>query len=108
MEKESQQLTFHDEINLIRSQQAEKYLASTSKYRYKDYDKRAVRLTVYDRDYYECLECGALEELTLDHVIPKSKGGCSREENYQTLCRSCNQAKSDDTIDWRWRNGTRF
>lgn len=38
-----------------------------------------------------CTEDGQL--LTIDHIIPKCKGGANTEENYQTLCRDCNTRK---------------
>jgi Restriction endonuclease len=34
-------------------------------------------------------------ELTLDHVIPLSKGGASHPDNLRVLCKSCNSAKRD-------------
>lgn len=34
-----------------------------------------------------------IEEMTLDHVLPRSKGGTSRIENLVAACASCNHAK---------------
>jgi 5-methylcytosine-specific restriction endonuclease McrA len=56
---------------------------------------RALRKKVMRRDGYRCVRCGATEDLTLDHVIPRSKLGPDGLENLQTLCRSCNEAKAD-------------
>lgn len=53
----------------------------------------ALRIAVYERDGFNCLHCSAVENLTLDHVIPFSKGGPDTFENLQTLCRSCNSRK---------------
>lgn len=53
----------------------------------------ALRERVYARDGYACLHCGATEDLSLDHIIPWSKGGPDNYENFQTLCRSCNSRK---------------
>jgi len=53
-----------------------------------------------DRDK-QCLCCGATENLSMDHVVPLSKGGRHSFENAQVLCRSCNSSKRDKTIDYR-------
>lgn len=48
-----------------------------------------------------CLACGAKNVLTVDHVIPLSKGGSNGVENLQPLCRSCNSKKSARATDYR-------
>lgn len=40
-----------------------------------------------------CKLCGSTTDLTIDHIIPLSKGGDNVLENYQILCRSCNSKK---------------
>lgn len=40
-----------------------------------------------------CAQCGTTESLTIDHIVPLSKGGTHRIENLQVLCYPCNQAK---------------
>lgn len=52
-----------------------------------------LRLAVYERDGFQCLECGAKDDLTLDHIHPFSLGGEDTYENLRTLCRSCNSKK---------------
>lgn len=47
-----------------------------------------------------CLACGK-PELTVDHVIPLSKGGKNDISNIQPLCMSCNQTKHAKIIDYR-------
>ena len=42
-----------------------------------------------------CEHCGAVEDLTADHVVPVAAGGNADRENLQTLCRSCNGRKRD-------------
>lgn len=51
------------------------------------------RKKVHERDFYRCVKCGTHKDLTIDHIIPSSKGGENTIENMQTLCFSCNAAK---------------
>ena len=58
------------------------------------------RKNIYIRDGYTCQYCGekfSAVNLTLDHVVPKSKGGLSRWENLVAACQSCNHRKGDRT-----------
>ena len=41
-----------------------------------------------------CRYCKATENLTIDHKIPKSKGGSNDKKNLQCLCKRCNMTKS--------------
>lgn len=50
---------------------------------------------------YRCLRCGKVEKLSMDHVIPVSKGGTNWISNIQPLCQPCNSGKCDRTIDYR-------
>lgn len=58
---------------------------------------RANRNRIYRRDGYECIYCGSKKDLTLDHVIPKSKGGKNEWTNLVTSCFKCNLKKSNRT-----------
>lgn len=40
-----------------------------------------------------CVACGAIEDLSVDHIIPQSAGGPDEFSNYQTLCMTCNRVK---------------
>lgn len=56
------------------------------------------RKNLYIRDRYTCQYCGNMfhyHELTIDHVIPKSRGGKLTWENTVTACKPCNWRKSD-------------
>jgi 5-methylcytosine-specific restriction endonuclease McrA len=44
-------------------------------------------------------------DVTLDHVIPFSRGGRHHFSNFQLLCRSCNSKKGTKTIDYRTPHG---
>lgn len=52
-----------------------------------------LRQEVFQRDGYRCVSCGASTRLTIDHIIPISKGGTNDRANLQTLCRPCNTSK---------------
>lgn len=43
----------------------------------------------------KCIKCGSTEKLTIDHIIPLSKGGSKAQSNWQILCLKCNRAKKD-------------
>ena len=55
------------------------------------------RQNVFKRDGYKCQYCGSMENLTLDHVFPKSRGGASSWDNLVTACKGCNSKKGDYT-----------
>lgn len=59
------------------------------------------RARIYERDNFRCVKCGATHDLTLDHILPRSKGGTDALSNLQTLCRKCNEEKEVDIIDYR-------
>jgi len=58
------------------------------------------RENIYKRDNYECVYCGDNNRkyLTLDHVIPQSKGGSNSWDNLVTACKKCNHEKADLTL----------
>ncbi|GIV37796.1 MAG: HNH endonuclease [Cyclobacteriaceae bacterium] len=55
------------------------------------------RQNVFKRDNFECQYCGTKRDLTLDHIIPTSKGGQHTWLNLVTACKSCNARKGDYT-----------
>ena len=60
-----------------------------------------LRQKIKERDNYTCKYCGNSTHsepnllLEIDHIVPVAKGGCTVEDNLQTLCWKCNRAKSD-------------
>jgi 5-methylcytosine-specific restriction endonuclease McrA len=60
------------------------------------------RKNILVRDRYTCQYCSEVfsaGELTLDHVMPRSRGGTSSWENLVTSCRRCNNRKGDRLPD---------
>lgn len=52
----------------------------------------------------KCWKCGSTKNLSLDHIIPLSKGGNHSAGNIMTLCRSCNSSKSNKLLaEWRYK-----
>lgn len=65
---------------------------------------RKMREHIKERDNFTCCNCGNstyIEPnllLEIDHIIPVSKGGCTVEDNLQTLCWKCNRSKRDKIL----------
>lgn len=74
----------------------------------RDHRRRALKLSatigpvdyaaIYERDKI-CIYCGSDEDLTIDHLIPLSRGGAHRQENLAVACGSCNSRKHTKTYD---------
>lgn len=66
----------------------------------------AIRLTVYHRDGYRCQLCGEPVDMcadtnaplapTLDHIVPRARGGNDTEGNLRLAHRQCNVARGSD------------
>jgi 5-methylcytosine-specific restriction endonuclease McrA len=55
------------------------------------------RHRLFRRDDYQCVYCGSKRNLTIDHIIPKSRGGHNSWTNLITCCSGCNKQKGDKT-----------
>lgn len=55
------------------------------------------RSNVMRRDHHRCQYCGSNHKLTIDHVIPRSRGGKDTWENLVAACSRCNLKKGDRT-----------
>lgn len=57
---------------------------------------RPTRANILLRDQETCQYCGKhMRELTLDHILPRSRGGQSTWENLVACCRACNGRKGN-------------
>lgn len=61
------------------------------------------RLAIYLRDGLSCAYCGASAEigtqLSLDHILPHSKGGTNAETNLVTCCSRCNSSRGNRDLE---------
>ncbi len=55
------------------------------------------RKNVYLRDNYTCAYCGSTKNLTIDHILPRSRGGEDSWLNLITACEKCNTKKGNKT-----------
>jgi 5-methylcytosine-specific restriction endonuclease McrA len=61
---------------------------------------RLTRREVFLRDQHVCQYCGVhSKDLTLDHVMPKHRGGRHQWDNLVSACRACNHRKGGKTIE---------
>jgi 5-methylcytosine-specific restriction endonuclease McrA len=104
--KDSVYVEEYDRARVLRSAQAEFRVPSVIRRRvYINVRKRREqssmkRLRIYMRDKYRCQYCGekkAVGELTIDHILPRSRGGDNSPINVVTACEKCNNRKSNRT-----------
>jgi hypothetical protein len=62
--------------------------------RWKPISKK-LKLEIFSKDDFTCVICRTNDNLTIDHIVPRSKGGTEERNNLQTLCRSCNSRKGN-------------
>ncbi|ADZ68528.1 HNH endonuclease [Polymorphum gilvum] len=57
------------------------------------------RFNVFLRDKFQCQYCGSKEDLTFDHLIPRSRGGQTTWQNVITACSPCNLRKANKSCE---------
>ncbi|MGF9711805.1 HNH endonuclease [Paenibacillus naphthalenovorans] len=62
------------------------------------YSNDDFRKMILQRDRYTCYYCGEIGD-TIDHIVPKSKGGHTTPVNCVCSCYDCNQSKADQDAD---------
>jgi 5-methylcytosine-specific restriction endonuclease McrA len=61
---------------------------------------RLSRRAVFARDGYRCQYCGSQDRhLTVDHIVPRAKGGGNTWENLVAACKRCNNHKGGRTLE---------
>ena len=63
--------------------------------------KRLRRQKIKEEWDWECAYCGSDKNLTIDHIVPRAKGGTDFTKNCLCACHSCNQDKGYTPVeDW--------
>lgn len=62
------------------------------------YSNKAFRRYILTRDRYTCFYCGGYGD-TIDHLLPRAKGGHTTPANCVCACHLCNQSKADLSLD---------
>jgi 5-methylcytosine-specific restriction endonuclease McrA len=57
------------------------------------------RKNILRRDRFRCQYCSSRDDLTVDHILPKSRGGRDTWENLVAACNRCNNRKGNRTPD---------
>ena len=65
--------------------------------RFKTKPVKLNRKRIFKRDNNECVYCGSKRNLTIDHIIPRSRGGKNTWSNLVTCCSNCNLKKGNRT-----------
>ena len=100
MSREKVDIVSHWEDTIIRSIDGKIILPSTLRLKnhvryYRKGPLKFSKLLIKKRDRFTCQYCGETRRssLTIDHVIPKSKGGKNTWKNLVTCCQRCNTKK---------------
>lgn len=65
---------------------------------YQSFRRKITRRAVFARDDWSCQYCGKRGSLTVDHVVPRSKGGDTTWENVVACCAGCNRRKGNRSV----------
>ena len=58
--------------------------------------KRMWRQHIKEQWNHQCAYCGSEDNLTIDHIVPQSKGGMDFTKNVVCCCHDCNQSKGHE------------
>ncbi len=59
--------------------------------------EKPTKAAIYRRDGYTCQYCGSTRNLTIDHLVPRCRGGADTWENLLLACSRCNMVKGHRT-----------
>jgi 5-methylcytosine-specific restriction endonuclease McrA len=61
--------------------------------------QKPTRALIYQRDDHTCQYCGSQKKLTIDHIVPRSRGGQDTWENMVVACSTCNTKKGNTLLE---------
>jgi 5-methylcytosine-specific restriction endonuclease McrA len=61
--------------------------------------QKPTRALIYQRDDHTCQYCGSQKRLTIDHIVPRSRGGQDTWENMVVACSPCNVKKGNTLLE---------
>jgi hypothetical protein len=77
--------------------------------KYKELQMGSINWSTSIREYVkeheipdQCIYCGDIKELTLEHILPRSRGGEDIPDNVVWVCQSCNSSKGDKRL-YEWK-----
>ena len=65
--------------------------------------KKQKLIAVYGSYCWWCGKCLTEEEMTIEHLLPRSRGGSNSDENLRLACKSCNQSRGNSIFPPRWK-----
>jgi 5-methylcytosine-specific restriction endonuclease McrA len=71
---------------------------SLKEYVHQDRAPAFTRFNLFLRDGFQCSYCSSTDDLTFDHVVPRSRGGKTTWENIVTACSPCNLKKGGRSL----------
>jgi len=69
--------------------------------------KRIWRRDIREKWSHRCAYCGSDADITIDHIVPLSKGGLDFTNNVVACCKSCNQSKGHTPV-MKWYENQEF
>lgn len=68
---------------------------------YRKEELKVLKKILIDKYGEVCMKCGETEDICLNHILARAKGGTNDIDNLQLLCLKCNWRKAMSTVDYR-------
>jgi len=91
----------HDLIHSVKCSHFKPYIIIQDTDKLPNYYIKLSRRALYDRDEGKCMYCGKVimrEHATIDHLLPKCRGGKTQWNNVVISCKGCNSKKGNKTL----------